>query len=970
MGVMSRKVVPACGNLCFFCPSMRARSRQPVKRYKKLLSEIFPRSQDAEPDDRKIGKLCEYVSKNPLRLPKITDYLEQRFYKDLRNEHFGSVKVVLVIYRKLLCSCKEQMPLFASSLLGIVRTLLEQPQYDELQILGCSLLVDFVNSQSNSTYMFNLEGLIPKLCQLARQVGDDDKAVRLRSAGMQVLAVMVQFMGKNSHISMDFDHIIAVTLENYLDIRTDLVNDPLSSANIIDSKIEITGEAAKNPSLWSKVCLCNMAQLAKEATTIRRVLEPLFHCFDSDNYWSAKNGIAFSVLAYLQTLLEESGESSHLLLSILVKHLDHKNVAKQYDMQIHIIDVTTQLGKNAKQQASVALVGALSDLLKHLRKCILNSFGYSSPKEASHKCIEDLQVALEKCISQLANKVGDIGPILDMLGVVLEGIPTGLIPARATIYAVHRAAQIVSTVPNITYHKKAFPDSLFHQLLLAMAHSDNETRAKAHHIFSTVLMPSLSTMLSHFDRNLPHTFSEQSPNMSSKMKFRSFSLLDENDAKSDLFDGEMEEEKLPVIDSLENISSKSSSGGQLNNSQDALPSGKKGLTSLRVSSHQVSLLLSSIWVQATSAENTPEDFEAMAHTYAIALLFTRSKASSSMALVRHFQLAFSLRSVSLENDGGLQPSQRRSLFTLASYMLIFLARACNLLVLIPVIKSSLTDETVDPYLKLVEDIRLQALSTTAMSDTKDYGSQNDELAALKSLSAIQSNDQQLKELVVSHFMTKSKRLSEDELSNIKNQLFERFSPDDAFPLGGPLFMDTPCPSSPIAQIEFQSIDEIIASTGLTDEDSFPDASGSQSGRKTSLSINSLDILGVNQLLESVLETARQVASLPVSSTPIPYDQVKKECEALVNGKQQKMLALQSFKLQQEAEALLLTNENSVKSTLLSNTVPDLSGELKFTKTEKIHGQTQMICAQECVQEQSFRLPPSSPYDKFLKAAGC
>ncbi|PKI73811.1 hypothetical protein CRG98_005795 [Punica granatum] len=109
MGVMSRRVVPACGNLCFFCPSLRARSRQPVKRYKKLLAEIFSRNQEIEPNDRKIGKLCEYASKNPLRIPKITDNLEQRCYKDLRNENFGSVKVVLCVYQKLLSSCKEQM---------------------------------------------------------------------------------------------------------------------------------------------------------------------------------------------------------------------------------------------------------------------------------------------------------------------------------------------------------------------------------------------------------------------------------------------------------------------------------------------------------------------------------------------------------------------------------------------------------------------------------------------------------------------------------------------------------------------------------------------------------------------------------------------------------------------------------------------------------------------------------------------
>ncbi|MCH88783.1 ARM repeat protein, partial [Trifolium medium] len=45
MGVMSRRVVPVCGNLCCVCPALRASSRHPVKRYKKLLADIFPRNQ-------------------------------------------------------------------------------------------------------------------------------------------------------------------------------------------------------------------------------------------------------------------------------------------------------------------------------------------------------------------------------------------------------------------------------------------------------------------------------------------------------------------------------------------------------------------------------------------------------------------------------------------------------------------------------------------------------------------------------------------------------------------------------------------------------------------------------------------------------------------------------------------------------------------------------------------------------------
>jgi len=45
--------------------------------------------------------------------------------------------------------------------------------------------------------------------------------------------------------------------------------------------------------------------------------------------------------------------------------------------------------------------------------------------------------------------------------------------------------------------------------------------------------------------------------------------------------------------------------------------------------------------------------------------------------------------------GGLQPSRRRSLFTLASYMLIFSARAGNVPDLIPKVKASLTEATVN-----------------------------------------------------------------------------------------------------------------------------------------------------------------------------------------------------------------------------------------------------------------------------------
>lgn len=99
------------------------------------------------------------------------------------------------------------------------------------------------------------------------------------------------------------------------------------------------------------------------------------------------------------------GENSHLLLSILVKHLDHKNIVKQPDIQICIVNVVTHLVENAKEQASATIVGVINDLIKHLRKCMQYSTEASSTKDGLTTSNSNLQSALEKCILQLSKKV-------------------------------------------------------------------------------------------------------------------------------------------------------------------------------------------------------------------------------------------------------------------------------------------------------------------------------------------------------------------------------------------------------------------------------------------------------------------------------------------------------------------------------------------------------------------------------------
>ncbi|XP_061369569.1 protein SEMI-ROLLED LEAF 2-like [Gastrolobium bilobum] len=827
-------------------------------------------------------------------------------------------------------------------------------------------------------------------------------------------------MGEHSHMSIEFDNVVSVVLENYRDPLRNLesldhegkrgpenmwVQEVLKNeghispfigveksipswSNILNEKgeLNVTMEDAKNPSFWSRVCLRNMANLAKEGTTIRRVLESLFQYFDNGNLWSADHGLAFSVLKDMLFLMDDSGQNTHVLLSILVKHLDRKLVVKQPNIQLDIVEVISSLAQYAKVRPSVAIVGAVSDIMRHLRKSMHNSLDDSDMGTEIINWNKNFREAVDRCLEQLSNKVGEAGPILDVMAVMLEKISNIAIISRTTVSAVYRTAQIVASLPNLSYKSKAFPEALFHQLLLTMVHPDHETRVGAHCIFSVVLVPT-----SFFPRLSLSVFEPKAFGVPRSLS-RAVSVFSSSAA---LFDKLRQEKRFssenPSQYNKDNIAGEvvpaNSDGGILNRlkstynqvynvnntlqhtSVDEITTnnanGDLEAVSLRLCSHQIDLLLSSIWAQSISTENMPANYEAIAHTYSLMLLFSRAKNSFHEVLVRSFQLAFSLRNISFKEGGPLPPSRRRSLFTLATSMILFSSKAHNIVPLVHCAKAVLTDRKVDPFLHLIEDHKLQAVSFATDNLTINYGSKEDDDRALDTLSELLTFKHEDQEFFVSEIVRSLVNLSESELSSIREELLKEFSQDDLCQLGSLMTMDMP---------------EKDASVVSTDDDCIPDLFDSQIKQNPGLSMEVPSLLSANKLLELVSDTSNQAGRISVTiAYDLPFKDMAHKCEELLMGKQnvsrlmntqQQQDCLMNFPLQNHDGDLKIIDPSShvdVGFQKVSNPFLDVNMECSHIPNSD---PVPLLCATIQNHPHLFKLPAASPYDNFLKAAGC
>ncbi|KAL6902259.1 hypothetical protein ACP4OV_005135 [Aristida adscensionis] len=1009
MGFIPAKLLPSCESMCVCCPALRPSSRRPVKRYKKLLAEIFPKAPDGQPNERKIMKLCEYAAKNPLRIPKIAKFLEQRSHKELRAAHVNFLRIITEAYSKLLFICKEQMAYFAISLVNVLTELLESKQ-ENIHILGCQTLASFINNQVDNTYARNIESLVRKVCVLSRLQGEEHSL--LRAASLQCLSAMIFFMKEHSYIFADFDEEFFVAkidtgvseyvpsqyrpgkiwrhqkvqsvLENYkmLESAGDGGGDRNASQhNWVDEiarcegrpglgvgndvnfsstttrlrpardPSSLTREERESPEIWSHICVQKLAELAKESTTMRRVLDPMLSYFDMKKQWAPRHGLALLVLSDM-AFLEKSSGNEQLILTAVIRHLDHKNVSHDPQTKTDIIQTATSLARQLRSRGVAAELVVAGDLCKHLRKTL-------EAVESTSACVEELnlnetlQTFLEDCLLEVVRGIKDVRPLYDMMAITLENLPSIPTVARATIGSLLILSHIISLTSISSKTPMVFPEALLQQILKSMIHPDVDTRVGAHHMFSAVIVrgPSHPRNESEYlyetkkwQSRTTSVFASATALLEKLRKEKGSSDKPRNVMHDDVKERNMHEEENKHVWARRNSAYFSKLVLSFTDRCTALNSSAEETNIAMLTEDQTNQLLSAFWIQAHQTDNTPFNYEAIGHSYSLTVLSSRLECSNNSNIVQFFQLPLSLRSIALTPNGVLPASCQRSIFTLATSMLAFAGKVCHITELADLL-------SIDPYLRIGEDFQLYV---RLQSDLSNYGSESDQEGAKSILSDCRAkvgiSDQQVLDVTASALSGITK-MGKDALTK---ELTEMFTPEEVPLFGSSSALDWANFHLQAFSDESLSFDEECSRTSSVDcgLHESPITNTASSISKTTLPQSVPHVLGVGQLLESALHVAGQVAGASVSTSPLPYGTMTSQCEALGLGTRKK---LSSWLINGHET----TPDNPMPS--LPSAHQSIIPKVNSCGFEGIHRTSSEPCS-------AVKLPPASPFDNFLKAA--
>ena len=331
-------------------------------RYKRLVDNIFPHSQENGLVRSEMQKLTYYAVSAPEKLDRIGVYLADRLTRNIQRKRDAPVFIAMEALNQLLLAChQQQINLFVESFLKMVATLLESDN-SEFQALGTNSFERFSKIEEDTpSYHRRYDFFVSKFSSMCHSNSPDKNArLKIQLHGVRGLRGVIRKtvsdeLQVNIWEKQHMDKIVPSLLYA-------MANNPVKNLN--EDGSPMPSDDCQDPWILAEESFRELLSRAAFANVSAAIFPALDH-MDNHHLWAPDN--TFAVKCFKIIMYSMQGQYTHVTVKMLLDHIDdhlHEDELIKASM-LKVLCAIVPIPSSAAIGPSV--IDVFNRLAKHLR---------------------------------------------------------------------------------------------------------------------------------------------------------------------------------------------------------------------------------------------------------------------------------------------------------------------------------------------------------------------------------------------------------------------------------------------------------------------------------------------------------------------------------------------------------------------------------------------------------------------------
>lgn len=418
-----------------------------------------------------MGKLVHFCELTPQKLPKVANFLEKRVDSDLAKGRLGYVEVSMKIFNELIKGCRKHLPLFAGSLMKLMKLLFEKNEFPELKITATETFTRFADVQDEATQYSGVEDFVNYFVAMCQNTHTHTvMRMRLRIAGLRGLRAYIVILDYadelDSFVSKQSQARIIPTILDNMQYDPPTPGEPENNNNVSTLATEVLKD------LSSRV----------NNITVTAVVSAVLNYLDVHNRW-IPNTFAVQCLQTMSFSLKP--QHNQIMMTRVLQHLEA--TAHSIQVTIQIVNAITSIVSDSTGPVTVVL----SSLVKLLVLSVEQSAQTPPPANVEEQLA--LQATLVDCVGAISKKVPTGGQKMEAMGYMLAQCEEVRLRAGSSTLALVLAQCVLAIGGHLLPSDGTLvPGPVVSALMELAANADPQVRVLAQKTIHCTLLPGRS----------------------------------------------------------------------------------------------------------------------------------------------------------------------------------------------------------------------------------------------------------------------------------------------------------------------------------------------------------------------------------------------------------------------------------------------------------------------------------------------